>query len=81
MIPCKINVRNYMSLRKGGKFMGYPQRNDNIAQNMAREVNLLEHERQHEAAKPVSGKQQKIGKIAFGVVLFLLALIVLLFIF
>lgn len=61
--------------------MGYPQRNDNIMQNMAREVNLMEHDRRQEAAKPVSEKQMKMGKIAFGVALAVFVLIILLFVF
>lgn len=59
--------------------MGYPQRSDNIMQNMAREVNLMEHDRKLEAGKPVSEKQMKMGKIAFGITLAVLVLIVLLF--
>ena len=59
--------------------MGYPQRNDNLMQNMAREVNLLEHDRRQEAGKPASVKQKKIGKIAFGIFLGLFVLLILLF--
>ena len=61
--------------------MGFPQRSDNIMQNMAREVNLLEHDRRQEAKKPISEKQMKMGKIAFGVMLGVLVLIIALFVF
>lgn len=60
--------------------MGYPQRNDNISQNMMREVQLLEHDRKTQNAVPVTEKQKKLGKIAFGVVLALIVLIILLFV-
>ncbi len=61
--------------------MGYPQRSDNIMQNMAREVNLMEHDRRQEAAKSVNEKQMKRGKIAFAVTLGVFVLIILLFVF
>lgn len=61
--------------------MGFPQRSDNIMQNMAREVNLLEHDRRQEAEKPISEKQMKMGKIAFGVMLGVFVLIIALFVF
>ncbi len=61
--------------------MGYPQRSDNIMQNMAREVNLMEHDRRQEEVKPISEKQMKMGKIAFGVTLGVLMLIIALFVF
>ncbi len=60
--------------------MGFPQRNDNIMQNMAREVNLMEHDRKHEAQTPVTDKQRKIGQIAFGAVLGFIVVIILLFV-
>lgn len=60
--------------------MGYPQRNDNITQNMMREVNLLEHDRKTQSAVPVTDKQKKLGKIAFFAVLALIVLIILLFV-
>lgn len=60
--------------------MGYPQRNDNITQNMAREVNLLEHARKIQSQKPTTKTQQKIGKTAFFVVLAALIFFILLFV-
>lgn len=60
--------------------MGFPQRNDNIMQNMAREVNLMEHDRKHEAQTPATDKQRKIGQIAFGAVLGFIVVIILLFV-
>ena len=61
--------------------MGFAQKNDNIMQNMAREVNLMEHDRRQEAAKPVNEKQMKKGKIAFGITIGLLVMIIILFVF
>lgn len=61
--------------------MGYPQRSDNIMQNMAREVNLMEHDRQNEAAKPITEKQMKLGRIAFAATIGAIVFIILLFVF
>ena len=60
--------------------MGYPQRGDNLMQNMAREVNLMEHDRKQEAGKPTTEKQKKTGKVLFGILLGLFVLLILLFV-
>ena len=60
--------------------MAFPQRSDNIMQNMAREINLMESDRKHEAGKPMSKKQKKVGKIMFGITLGLFVLLILLFV-
>ena len=56
--------------------MNMSQRNDNIMQNMAREVQLLEYDNKMEAKKPVSEHKRKIGVIAFWVLLFVVAVFV-----
>lgn len=60
--------------------MRYPPRNDNIQQNLAREVNLLEHDRKTQNAVPVTERQKKLGKIAFFIILAALIFFILLFV-
>lgn len=55
-------------------------RRDNIMQNMAREVNLLNHDNKREAEKPISAKERKAGIIAFWCILALVVFIILLFV-
>lgn len=55
------------------------RRNDNIMREMAREVNLLEHDRKHEAQKEMSKSRRKAGIIAFWCVLAFIVFILLLF--
>ena len=50
-------------------------RRDNIMQNMAREVNLLNHDNKREAEKPISAKERKAGIIAFWCILALVVFI------
>lgn len=45
--------------------------NDNIMRNMAREVQLLEHDIKTEGQKPISEKKRKIGLMVFWTLLIL----------
>lgn len=58
--------------------MGYPQRNDNLSQNLMRNVQLSEHDRKTQGA--ADEKQRKLGKIAFFAVLAAIVFIILLFV-
>lgn len=55
-------------------------RRDNIMQNMAREVNLLEHDNKTAVQKPISAKERKAGIIAFWSILALVIFLILLFV-
>ncbi|MDE7334474.1 MAG: hypothetical protein K2O16_20035 [Lachnospiraceae bacterium] len=55
-------------------------RRDNIMENMAREVNMLDHDNKSEAQKPISAKERKTGIIAFWCILALVVFIILLFV-
>lgn len=48
---------------------------DNGASEMSRRAKLLEHDIKHEQEKPVSEEQKKAGKIAFWVLLGVIAAI------
>ena len=45
--------------------MALPNRSDNIMREMAREIQLLEHDNRREAQKEVSAKRKKIGVTVF----------------
>ncbi len=51
-------------------------RRDNMMQNMAMEVNAMEHERKRSQNEKPTKKQQTIGRIAFGVILLLVVIII-----
>jgi len=53
-----------------------PIRRDNIMQNMALEVNALEHERKRDVGEQKSKGKQRVGKIVFFVLLAVLLVIV-----
>ncbi|MDO4302381.1 MAG: hypothetical protein Q4D94_00585 [Bacillota bacterium] len=55
-------------------------RGDNVMREMARETNLLEHDRKTEAGKDITPESRKRGIIAFGCTLAVVAVIVFLFI-
>ncbi len=55
--------------------MNMSQRNDNIMQNMAREVQLLDYDNKMEAKKPVSERKRKIGIIAFWALLIIIVVV------
>ena len=55
-------------------------RRDNIMQNMAREVNLMEHDNKTSSQKPISAKERKVGIIAFWSILALVIFLILLFV-
>ncbi len=55
-------------------------RGDNVMREMARETNLLEHDRKTEAGKNITPESRKKGMIAFGCMVAVVVVIVLLFI-
>lgn len=55
-------------------------RGDNVMKEMAREVNLAEHDRRTEAGKPVSPSQKKAGMIACCGLVAVIVIIVLMFV-
>ena len=55
-------------------------RGDNIMREMAREVNLLEQDRNNSAQEEISQKQRMRGQIIFGVIALALVVIVALFV-
>ncbi len=55
-------------------------RGDNVMREMAREVNLAEHDRKSEAGSSVSPAKKKAGMIACGALVAVIVVIVLLFV-
>ncbi len=55
--------------------MALPNRSDNIMREMAREIQLLEHDNRREAQKEVSAKRKKIGVTVFWILLAFMAIL------